>query len=72
MKKEIDISNLVTFARYAEMKSSIAYPLSRQRVIQLVNDGRLQSVEIDGKKFISKSAKIKPSKKKLGRPPLKK
>ena len=66
MKAKTEIKDLVTFARYAEMKSSIAYPLSRQRVIQLVNEGRLKSVEIDGKKFISKFEQIKPSKKKLG------
>lgn len=72
MKKEIDISNLVTFAKYAELNSNDKQPLSRQRVIQLVNEGRLSNVDIAGKKFIKKTAKIKPSKKKLGRPPLKK
>lgn len=72
MKKEIDISKLVTFAKYAELNSNTNQPLSRQRVIQLVNEGRLKAVIVSGKKFLQKNAPIKPSKKKLGRPKLKK
>lgn len=67
-----DLKDLITYAEYAEQNTSDKQPLSRQRVIQLVKEGRLVNVEIAGKKFIKKTAKIKPSKKKLGRPPLKK
>lgn len=72
MKKEIDPSTLLTFEQYAAANNSKAQPLSRQRVMQLVKDGRLKVTEIAGKKFICKSEKVKPSKKVLGRPPLKK
>lgn len=67
-----NLSDLVTYKEYAELNTSDAQPLSRQRVIQLVNENRLECVVIAGKKFISKSAKIKPSTKVLGRPKLKK
>lgn len=70
--KEININNLLSYTEYADKHTSKTQPLSRQRVIQLVNEGRLKSVVIAGKKFIAKDAKIKPSKKKPGRPPLKK
>lgn len=66
--KTIDISQLLTYQQYADKYTSDKQPLSRQRVYQLVNDGRLTCIMVGDKRFISKKEKIKPSQSVIGRP----
>ena len=59
---KIDIKDLLTYQQYADQYTTPEKPLSRSRVIQLIRDKRLKRVEVAGKFFIDKNAKILPSK----------
>jgi len=60
--ENINIKDLLTYQQYADKFTTAERPLSRTRVIQLIKDKRLEKIEVAGKFFIHKSAKILPSK----------
>lgn len=66
--KQINIKDLVTYESYAALHTTKDKPLIEQRVRQLVKDRRLTAIDVDGRLFINKNSKVRPSKKRAGRP----
>ena len=59
----IDINKYYTLTEYANHSN-----VTRQYIFSLIKDKRLSSVMVHGRHFILKSAKIKASLNKVGRP----
>ena len=57
---KIDINSLKTFSNFGKLKN-----ISRQRIHILVQDGRFDTIEIDGVKFIIMNDKAINYKKKI-------